>query len=304
MFTIRQLRYFQVLASTGHFGDAAEKLGISQPALSVQIAEMEKKVGAPLFERTSKRIILTPLGRTFLPYINDILRRLSALGDIVTAHEAPLSQPMKLGIIPTVAPYILPILLPKVHHLYPTLTLQIQEAKTERLSNLLYNGDLDAVVAARPVNEDEFICEHLFDDEFYYALPVDAPNSLYKNARKGDIDTGKLLLLEEGHCLRDQTLEACQTKKYRHDITASSLTTLMQLVANGIGITVIPQIAVSTAAHFNNISIVAFDGKTPKRDICLFWRRRSQRSRDFKLLAKLLKSLAKPVLDQAKNYIM
>lgn len=304
MFTIRQLRYFQILANTGHFGDASEKLGISQPALSVQIAEMEKTIGSPLFERTSKRVILTPLGRSFLPYINDILRRLSALGDIVAAHEAPLSYPLKLGMIPTVASYILPSLLPKARHIYPTLTLQIQEAKTERLIELLRNGYLDAVVAATPVDEDEFISELLFDDEFYYALPRDDPYSLYKHVRKGDIDTGKLLLLEEGHCLRDQTLEACQTKKYRHDITASSLTTLMQLVANGIGITVIPQIAVSTEARLDNISIVSFEGEMPKRHICLFWRRRSRRSRDFKLLADLLKSLAGPILDQAKNYIM
>lgn len=304
MFTIRQLRYFHALASTGHFGEASEKLGISQPALSVQIAEMEKSVGLPLFERTSKRVILTPLGRSFLPYINDILNRLSALGDIVAVHEAPLSYPLKLGIIPTVAPYILPTLLPKVRRSYPALTLQIQEAKTERLIELLRSGDLDAMVAALPVDEDEFVFELLFDDDFYYALPRDDPHSLYKHLRKGEIDTGKLLLLEEGHCLRDQTLEACQTKKYRHDITASSLPTLMQLVANGIGITVIPQIAVATEARLDNISIVAFDGETPKRHICLFWRRRSRRSKDFKLVADLLKNLAEPILDQAKNYIM
>ncbi|WP_295911891.1 hydrogen peroxide-inducible genes activator [uncultured Bartonella sp.] len=304
MFTIRQLRYFQILANTGHFGEASEKLGISQPALSVQIAEMEKLAGSPLFERTSKRIILTPLGCNFLPIINDILARLSVLGDIVAAHESPLSYPIKLGIIPTVAPYILPSVLPKIRHLYPSLALQIQEAKTDRLVELLRNGHIDAIVAATPVEDGEFVSEPIFDDNFYYALPRDDPQSVYKNVREGDVDTGKLLLLEEGHCLRDQTLEACQTKKYRHDITASSLTTLMQLVANGIGITIIPQIAVSTEARLDNISVVAFEGETPQRHICLFWRRRSRRSKDFKLLADLLKSMAIPILDQARNFIV
>ena len=188
--------------------------------------------------------------------------------------------------------------------MYPSLTLQIQEAKTDRLVELLRNGHIDAVVAATPLDEDEFVSELLFDDDFYYALPRDDPQSVYKNVRAGDVDTGKLLLLEEGHCLRDQSLEACQTKRYRHDITASSLTTLMQLVANGIGITIIPQIAVSTEARLDNISVVAFEGETPRRHICLFWRRRSRRSKDFKLLADLLKSLAVPILDQARNFIM
>lgn len=303
MFTVKQLRYFQMLANVGHFGEASDKLGISQPALSAQIAEMEKAAGSPLFERTSKKIILTPLGLNFLPYVNDILGRVSVLGDIIAAHKEPLSYPLKLGIIPTVAPYLLPVVLPKVRLLHPSLSLQIQESKTDRLVDLLRSGNLDAIVAAKPIDEDELVSEPLFDDTFYYAIPKDDPRALYKNIREGDIDTGKLLLLEEGHCLRNQTLEACQTNKYRHDITASSLTTLMQLVANGIGITIIPQIAVSTEARADNISIVAFDTEVPKRHICLFWRRRSRRSKDFKLLAGLLKVLAQPILQQAKNYI-
>lgn len=303
MFTVKQLRYFQMLANVGHFGEASDKLGISQPALSAQIAEMEKAAGSPLFERTSKKIILTPLGLNFLPYVNDILGRVSVLGDIIAAHKEPLSYPLKLGIIPTVAPYLLPVVLPKVRLLHPSLSLQIQESKTDRLVDLLRSGNLDAIVAAKPIEEDELVSEPLFDDTFYYAIPKDDPRALYKNIREGDIDTGKLLLLEEGHCLRNQTLEACQTNKYRHDITASSLTTLMQLVANGIGITIIPQIAVSTEARADNISIVAFDTEMPKRHICLFWRRRSRRSKDFKLLAGLLKVLAQPILQQAKNYI-
>lgn len=304
MFTIRQLRYFQVLANTGHFGEAAEKLNISQPALSVQIAEMEKIAGSPLFERTSKQVILTPLGRNFLPYINDILVRFSALGDIVAAHEEPLSYPLKLGIIPTVAPYILPTVLPKARYLYPSLSLQIQEAKTDRLVELLRMGSLDAVVAALPIEGDDFVFEKLFEDAFYFAVPANDPQAFKHSVKEGDIDTGKLLLLEEGHCLRDQTLEACQTKKYRHDITASSLTTLMQLVANDIGITVIPQIAISTEARLDNIKIVSFEGDTPKRQICLFWRRRSRRGNDFKFLAEMLRNLATPILEQAQSYIM
>lgn len=304
MFTIRQLRYFQVLANTGHFGEAAEKLNISQPALSVQIAEMEKIAGSSLFERTSKQVILTPLGRNFFPYINDILARFSALGDIVAAHEEPLSYSLKLGIIPTVAPYILPAVLPKVRQFYPSLSLQIQEAKTDRLVELLRMGTLDAMVAAQPIEGEEFVFEKLFEDAFYFAVPANDPQAFKHSVKEGDIDTGKLLLLEEGHCLRDQTLEACQTKKYRHDITASSLTTLMQLVANGIGITVIPQIAISTEAHLDNIKIVSFESASPTRQICLFWRRRSRRGNDFKLLAEMLRSLSTPIMEKAQSYIM
>ncbi len=303
MFTVKQLRYFQTLANIGHFGEASDKLGISQPALSAQIAEMEKMAGSALFERTAKRIILTPLGLSFLPYVNDILGRMSALGDIIASHKVPLSHPLKLGIIPTVAPYLLPSLLPRIRYLYPSLSLQIKESKTDRVVELLRSGSLDTIVAASPIDEDEFVCEPLFDDNFYYAVPRDDPNALYKSVKEGSVDTGKLLLLEEGHCLRDQTLSACHTKQYRHDITASSLTTLIQLVANGIGMTIVPQLAVSTEARTDNISVIAFDGETPKRRICLFWRRRSRRSKDFKLLAELLKSVAQPILNQAKNYI-
>ena len=133
MFTVKQLRYFQTLANIGHFGEASDKLGISQPALSAQIAEMEKMAGSALFERTAKRIILTPLGLSFLPYVNDILGRMSALGDIIASHKVPLSHPLKLGIIPTVAPYLLPSLLPRIRYLYPSLSLQIKESKTDRV---------------------------------------------------------------------------------------------------------------------------------------------------------------------------
>ncbi|MHC5307732.1 hydrogen peroxide-inducible genes activator [Bartonella sp. LJL80] len=303
MFTVRQLRYFQVLANVGHFGEASDKLGISQPALSVQISEMEKTAGAPLFERTSKRIILTPLGRNFLPHINDILERMGALGDIVTAYDAPLSYPLKLGIIPTLAPYLLPVVLPAVRQAYPALSLEIQEAKTDRLAELLRSGVLDAVVAAAPVSADEFVSEALFQDAFYLAVPKGDARAHYGTVDQHDIDTQRLLLLEEGHCLRDQTLQACHTKQYRHDITASSLTTLMQLVANGIGTTVLPQIAVSTEGRHDNIDIIAFSAPSPCRDIRLFWRRRSRRGEDFKMFADLLKTLSCPILQQAEHHI-
>ncbi|EJF90424.1 hydrogen peroxide-inducible genes activator [Bartonella tamiae] len=303
MFTVRQLRYFQVLAKKGHFGEASEKLGISQPALSVQIAEMEKTAGAPLFERSSKRILLTPLGKNFQPLIDDILLRLAALVDVASNYDGPLSHPLKLGIIPTIAPYLLPLLLPQTHRLYPKLNLVIQEAKTDNLLEMLRVGHVDAIIAALPIECDELISEPLFKDQFYLAVAKDEFVHFNKTIDQADLDNHKLLLLEEGHCLREQTLQACQTKEYRHDITASSLTTLLQLVENGIGITIIPQIAVSTEMRQENLKLIPFCMPVPYREVHLVWRRRSQRLEDFKLFAQMVKSLADSILREAKNFI-
>lgn len=304
MFTIRQLRYFQALCETGHFGAAADKVGVSQPALSVQIAEMEKIVGAALFERATKKIILSPLGRNFQPFINDILARMSALSEIIADNDIPLNYPLKLGIIPTVAPYFLPFVLPKIAQLYPSLSLEIQETKTDRLSELLRIGELDVVIAADPLPFQDVISQELFTDHFYLAVPLSDPRIDHHSILESDIDGDRLLLLEEGHCLREQTLQVCKNKQYRHDITASSLTTLLQLVANNIGTTIIPQIAISTENKHNTVKILPFHSSSPKRNIKLFWRKQSQRNNDYKLFAKELRQIAEPILCAAKQHII
>ncbi|WP_182418757.1 hydrogen peroxide-inducible genes activator [Bartonella sp. HY038] len=303
MFTIRQMRYFEALATIRHFGAAADKVGVSQPALSVQIAEMEKAIGLPLFERMPKGVILTTTGRDFLPIIRSILKQVKTLDEMSSLYRGPFHGILRIGIIPTLAPYILPSLLPVIKQNYPNLSLELHEAKTTTLASELAIGNLDLTLAAEPFPIDAVKSKHLFSDPFY--LGTSKQEQRYDKGvdNVDDIDITQLLLLEEGHCLRDQALDICSANNYLQEYGATSLTTLLQLVANDFGVTLIPQIACIDDSNLKNLKILNFKHSHPKRDISLFWRERSPRDKEYEQFAEILINVVKPLQKKANQNI-
>lgn len=298
MFSVRQMRYFDALATTLHFRKAAEMVHISQPALSAQIAEMESLAGSLLFERSQRQVIITEYGRQILPHVRLILNELRLIEEASAQNNGVLQSRMRLGIIPTVAPYLVPNLLPylKVHH--PALRLELMEAMTARLIENLGNGELDAVIMALPVEDAQFSSLPLFEDRFLIATSSNDTDILPSPVTQDGMVFDRLLLLEEGHCLRDQALEVCSLPPQKQMIKygATSLPTLLQMVSHGMGMTLIPEIAARTETANTNIRITHFDGIEPKRDIGLVTRRSSMRKKDFDALAVAVKHCAQHLL--------
>lgn len=303
MFTIRQMRYFDALASTLHFRKAAELAHISQPALSAQIAEMEAVSGASLFERSQRKVIMTELGRELLPGIRTILRELNALEEISAQSKGLLQTQLRLGIIPTVAPYLVPHLIPLLRERHPSFRLQLRESVTAKLLDELHAGEIDAIVAARPLVDDRLTHQKLFDDRFLIATSSNDQTILSSPMTQDNVALDRLLLLEEGHCMRDQALAVCSLPPQRQLVKygATSMTTLLQMVSHGMGLTLIPEIAVRAEAHNNHMRIVPFEGDQPKREIALFWRRQSKRRKDFQALADcIVESAGHLLIDDAE----
>ncbi|GLU28338.1 hydrogen peroxide-inducible genes activator [Brucella sp. NBRC 12950] len=303
MFTIRQMRYFDALASTLHFRKAAELAHISQPALSAQIAEMEAVSGASLFERSQRKVIMTELGRELLPGIRTILRELNALEEISAQSKGLLQTQLRLGIIPTVAPYLVPHLIPLLRERHPSFRLQLRESVTAKLLDELHAGEIDAIVAARPLVDDRLTHQKLFDDRFLIATSSNDQTILSSPMTQDNVALDRLLLLEEGHCMRDQALAVCSLPPQRQLVKygATSMTTLLQMVSHGMGLTLIPEIAVRAEARNNQMRIVPFEGDQPKREIALFWRRQSKRRKDFQALADcIFESAGHLLIDDAE----
>ncbi|MDL2201267.1 LysR family transcriptional regulator [Ochrobactrum sp. 30A/1000/2015] len=287
MFTVRQMRYFDALATTLHFRKAAELAHVSQPALSAQIAEMEALAGAPLFERSQRQVIMTELGKQLYPGIQTVLRELHSLEEIAAQSRGLLQTRLRLGIIPTVAPYLVPVLIPLLRERHPSFRLQLRESVTARLLDELHAGDIDAIVAALPIDDERLTQRKLFDDRFLIATSTNDQTVLVSPMTQDNVALDRLLLLEEGHCMRDQALAVCSLPSQRQLVKygATSMTTLLQMVSHGMGLTLIPEIAVRAEARSNHMRIVPFDGEQPKREIALFWRRQSMRRKDFNALA-------------------
>ncbi|MEK1891221.1 MAG: LysR substrate-binding domain-containing protein [Phyllobacterium sp.] len=287
MFSVRQMRYFEILATTLHFRKAAEMARISQPALSAQIAEMEMRLGASLFERTRRSVVLTDMGKRLLPRIRTILDEIRSLEELAAQKRGILKGQLRLGIIPTIAPYLLPLLVPALHEAYPDLEIELREAVTSKLIEDLRLGDLDALIAAVPIDTEGTITRPLFRDRFLVATSTNDIDVLTSPMTQQDVAVERLLLLEEGHCLRDQALAVCTNVKRRQLVNygATSMATLLQMVSHGMGLTLIPEIAVRTEATRNNVRIVAFADPEPSREIGLIWRKQSERRDDFEALA-------------------
>ncbi|MGJ8611456.1 MAG: LysR substrate-binding domain-containing protein, partial [Octadecabacter sp.] len=243
--TLKQMRYFESLAQHGHFGRAADASGISQPALSMQIKEMEDDLGVKLFERAARQVRLTRFGEDFAPRVRDILRAMDEVEDLARVATNSLSGRLRIGVIPTIAPYLLPSLIGQLTLAHPTLDIHIRETLTPRLIDELSQGRIDAAIVALPVSEPAFEEVAIFDEDFVLIRPDTDADRPVPDAK--DLAKMKLLLLEEGHCFRDQALAFCSMRSalQRDGLDGSSLSTLVQLVGAGIGVTLIPDMAVS-----------------------------------------------------------
>ena len=299
MITLRQMRYFEALAATRHFGRAASLVSVSQPALSAQIADLEKSLDMKLVERGRNGAMLTREGEELLPEIRSILERVERLEARGNAGQGPLSGRLRLGIIPTVAPYLVPELIPGARASYPGLNIELKELLTSGCIEDVRHGRLDCAIIALPVEGEGFESLPLFEDRFLIASSEDEQTILVSPATEDNVDVERLLLLEEGHCLRDQALAVCGTAAGRRvaNYGATSMATLLQMVSHGMGITLIPEIAVRDERSRNRMRIVPFAEPQPSRTIGMIWRTSaSGRRRDFEALANVVQRAAKPLL--------
>ena len=289
--TLRQLRYLDALATEGHFGRAAERCAISQPALSLQIKELEEGLGAPLVERGARRIRLTALGEAFALRAGEILRAVEELGDLAPASRGPLTGIVRLGVIPTVAPYLLPRIIKALAQTAPQLDLRPREAVTQRLIGELMEGRLDCAIVALPISEPSLHEEPLFEEEFVLVRPAQEADAPVPDAR--GLRAMRLLLLEEGHCFRDQALSFCEISPAvpRDMMEGSSLSTLVQMVGAGIGVTLIPQMAVRIETRSAEVAVARLPVPRPARKIGLVWRKTNPLTAQLTALAAVLREM-------------
>jgi LysR family hydrogen peroxide-inducible transcriptional activator len=289
MITLRQLRYLAALARNRHFGKAAEECAVTQPALSMQIRELERELGADLIERRPGEIAVTETGVEVARRAEHILAATRDLVDFAR-HRDVLSGPLKLGIIPTLAPYLLPRVLPLLQKRYPALRLDVRETQTDTLVGELASGALDCLLLALPVEGADVETVALFDDRFLLAAPAAEPLPK-RRVTVSDVDQRRLILLEEGHCLRDQALAFCasKTRDAPAGLGATSLTTVMQMVANGYGVTLVPEIAADVEVRDARVRLARFAAPEPGRVVGLAFRRTSPRRKDFAALGEVVK---------------
>lgn len=290
--TFKQLRYFEALARHGHFGRAAEASAISQPALSVQIKELEAELGAPLFERGARQVRLTALGEEFATRVHDILRAVDELGDLARARGDELVGRVRIGIIPTIAPYLLPRIVGQLSLTHRGIDIHIRETLTEKLIRELHDGRLDTAIVALPVSEPSLAEEALFEESFVLVRPAEDEGKPVPDAEA--LARMRLLLLEEGHCFRDQALSFCNLRSAlpRDGLDGSSLSTLVQMVAAGIGVTLIPEMAVPVETRSASVSVARFGNPQPSRMVGMIWRKSSPLAPRLQQIADVVRTAA------------
>ena len=289
--SVRQMEYFGALAETLHFGRAAALMGVTQPALSAQIAEMEERLGCRLFERGQRGVKITEEARLLRPRIERILAEIRDVEAIARRGRRPMQGRFRLGMIPTIAPYLLPRILPEVKRHFPDLNLELREAVTGTLVEETMRGRLDALLAAMPIDEEGLRAEPLFEDRFLLAVPSEDPEFVSPPVPPESPALERLMLLEEGHCLRDQALAVCGSVRpvSMASYGATSLTTLLQMVSHGLGITLIPEMAITAGGEPRDMKIVPFADPQPSRTICLAWRNNSPRNDECRMIAQLIR---------------
>jgi LysR family hydrogen peroxide-inducible transcriptional activator len=292
--TIRQLLYFDALAQTRHFGRAAEMAGVTQPALSAQIAELEARLGCRLFERGGRRVELTEDATLLQPRIGAILAQIREIEALASRGRPRMQGRFRLGMIPTVAPYLLPRMLPELRRRFPQLQLELREAITGTLAAETLAGRLDGFVAALPLDQPGLASDILFQDRFLLAVPETDADFADPPVQPQSPALERLMLLEEGHCLRDQALDVCGEVRPATlaSFGATSLTTLLQMVGHGLGVTLIPEMAVEPSRAVEGLKVVAFAEPMPARTIALAWRRGGQREAECRDLAELVRDVA------------
>ncbi|MCB4455746.1 LysR substrate-binding domain-containing protein [Leisingera sp. McT4-56] len=290
--TIRQMRYFEALAQHRHFGRAADACAVSQPALSVQIKELEGALGVQLVERGARQVRLTSLGEDLAARVRGILRSVDELGELARASRDGLAGRLRIGVIPTIAPYLLPSIVGNLTRQYPDADIRVRETVTPKLLEELGEGRLDTAIVALPVSEPSFEEVALFSENFVLVrpgedggTPVPGPEGLRQM---------RLLLLEEGHCFRDQALSFCkmQSAAPRELLDGSSLSTLVQMVSAGIGVTLIPEMAVPVETRSAEVSVARFRDPQPARTIGMIWRRSNPLARQLIQVAEVVRQAA------------
>jgi len=297
--TVTQLRHLIALSDHGHFGRAAEACFITQSSLSTSIRELERTLGHQLVERTKRKVMMSPLGNEIVARARHVVTDIEDICDVVTAARAPLIGPLRLGVIPSIAPFLLPRVLPAVRRAYPELKLYLREALSASLLRQLADGELDLLLIAFPYPIKDFDFHIFAEDPFWVAFPKGHACGLKEQVSIQDLKDQHLMLLEEGHCLRDQTLKAAglSVLDSGNDFQASSLFTLVQMVDNGLGLTLLPKMAVDTGlAKSTGVQVRPMEGKQASRQIGLVWRKTSARTAEFRKLAEFFKDeLATPL---------
>jgi len=292
--TLKQLQYLVALRSHGHFGRAAESCFVTQSTLSAGLRELETLLGTTLVERTRRVVRFTPLGTRIADKAVRVLRESEELADMARAEAQPLTGELRMGVIPTIAPFLLPKMLPALRDQYPRLRLFLREDTSQAACEALHRGLLDCVLLAMPYACGDVDFIELFDDSLLVAFPYgEAPATATVDASA--IDERRLLLLEDGHCLKDHALAACNRPEIRAGATmmGTSLHTLVQMVDNGLGLTFIPQMAVDAGLlDGTRIEALPLEAEHGARQIALAWRKTSPREEEFRLLAASLKAIA------------
>ncbi len=296
--TIKQLQYLVALRQHGHFGRAAEACFVTQSTLSAGLREIENLLGVVLVERTRRVVRFTPLGEKIAAKALRVLREVEELTDMARAEGKPLHGELRLGVIPTIAPFLLPAMLPRLREQWPNLKLFLREETSQAACDALHRGQLDCVLLAVPFACGDVDKAALFDDRLFVAFPRgEAPPQA--NIEPGAIDENRLLMLEDGHCLKDHALAACNRPELRAEATmmGTSLHTLVQMVDNGLGLTFVPGMAIE-AGILNGTAVDARPLKSDHgfRSVALVWRRSSPREEEFRLLAETLRQIAGEII--------
>jgi LysR family hydrogen peroxide-inducible transcriptional activator len=288
MITLKQLRYLSALAQHRHFGNAARASSVTQPALSMQIQELESELGVALVERRPGEVAFTDIGLDVARRAERILAATRDLADFARHRGRLLTGRLQLGVIPSIAPYVLPKILPVLQRRYPDLRVELRETQTLVLLEELHRGALDVIMLALPVDDAEIETARLFDDPFLLAVPATDSRPANVRVSNHDIEQERLILLEEGHCLRDQALSFCDSTHGDVALGATSLATVLQMVANGYGITLLPRVAVDVELRDERVKLLRFVEPAPGRTVGLAWRRTSPRKMDFQALGQLV----------------
>lgn len=292
---LRDLKYLVALAEHKHFGRAAAACFVSQPTLSTQIRKLEEELGVPLVERAPRKVMLTPAGREAAARARSIVAEVEQMKEAARRSRDPEAGTVRLGIFPTLGPYLLPHVVPAIRARFPQLELLLVEEKSDVLLTQLRNGQLDAALLALPLHDDQLHAEFLFEEPFVLAAPEGHPLAAHATLTMADLADQRLLLLQDGHCLRDQALDVCHLAGAleKSEFQATSLETLRQMVAANVGVTLLPMLAVKPpVARSENIRLLGFaGGDAPSRRIAMVWRRSSAMGDFLQQLAGIFQSL-------------
>lgn len=289
---LQQLRYIVALSSELNFNQASRKVGISQPTLSQQIKKLEEELGEPLFERSSKSVKLTSAGEKFIPLAIGALEAIQNGIEIVKEKQNEITGHIKLATIPTIGPYLLPEILKKIKKKAPALTLELYEETTSLLIENLKNGKFDLAVLALPIKDSAIISQKISEEEFFLAVASEDPLASKKSIHKKDILNRALLILQEGHCFRDQALDFCQmnSSDSRIIFEGSSLLSILNLVSLGEGITLVPKIVANSSIH-RGLKYIPFQKPKPKRELGIVWRKTTKLNKNQRFLIDIFKEI-------------